>query len=473
MQQDKAAIVIQTAWREHFQFFTTKHIVDNFMNHGLTSDLAKSIQLDDLVTKLRNPDLVSASEFVLKRVHSISGSKIESKPNVFRVFLSGYMIAYHPSSIFESVGPLEQALLDASTPMIDSFERICGEVVLQRKALREIVAEFPRVFKKYLECFEGWKTPDENKMGLRIKHALLALYNAQTRLPPNEDDRLCQVIYCFLFSPETSKLTYKPTQEVHTQITRLRDKLERICGAKALVEFDLQRNSSNKDQTEENSRQSRFERVVFPSGVTNEQLAHELLLDPEFQLTPDFGKDLFVFEQIRGDFQQAFWNSIADDMQLTPEPCYTRANKVMKEISDGLVVFSSGENVQDLLDDLQVPTSIDACMILTNRVLDVIRTIQSNNRREETEFKWIESRAEMRSAATVPRAVCVALEFLLDRVNALKIDAVNLRLRLIASAIKEHGADCERLRFQDKLNKGTMLLTRTERFFSSAFFFVY
>ena len=199
MQQDKAAIVIQTAWREHFQFFTTKHIVDNFINHGLTSDLAKSIQLDDLVTKLRNPDLVSASEFVLKRVHSISGSKIESKPNVFRVFLSGYMIAYHPSSIFESVGPLEQALLDASTPMIDSFERICGEVVLQRKALREIVAEFPRVFKKYLECFEGWKTPDENKMGLRIKHALLALYNAQTRLPPNEDDRLCQVIYCFFY----------------------------------------------------------------------------------------------------------------------------------------------------------------------------------------------------------------------------------------------------------------------------------
>ena len=198
MQQDKAAIVIQTAWREHFQFFTTKHIVDNFTNHGLTSDFAKSIlQLDDIVTKLRNPDLVSASEFVLKRVHIISGSKIENKPNVFRVFLSGYMIAYHPSSIFESVGPLEQALLDASTPMIDSFERICGEVVLQRKALREIVAEFPRVFKKYLECFEGWKTPDENKMGLRIKHALLALYNAQTRLPPNEDDRLCQVIYCF------------------------------------------------------------------------------------------------------------------------------------------------------------------------------------------------------------------------------------------------------------------------------------
>jgi hypothetical protein len=236
------------------------------------------------------------------------------------------------------------------------------------------------------------------------------------------------------------------------------------------VEFDLQRNSSNKDQTEENSRQSRFERVVFPSGVTNEQLAHELLLDPEFQLTPDFGKDLFVFEQIRGDFQQAFWNSIADDMQLTPEPCYTRANKVMKEISDGLVVFSSGENVQDLLDDLQVPTSIDACMILTNRVLDVIRTIQSNNRREETEFKWIESRAEMRSAATVPKAVCVALEFLLDRVNALKIDAVNLRLRLIASAIKEHGVDCERLRFQDKLNKGTMLLTRTERLFLQHFF---
>ena len=59
------------------------------------------------------------------------------------------------------------------------------------------------------------------------------------------------------------------------------------------------------------------------------------------------------------------------------------------------------------------------------------------------------------------RALCNQLEFLLNRVNVMRIDAANARLRNIASVIIEHGLDYEREKFDGKLKEGTFPLERT------------
>jgi hypothetical protein len=60
-----------------------------------------------------------------------------------------------------------------------------------------------------------------------------------------------------------------------------------------------------------------------------------------------------------------------------------------------------------------------------------------------------------------PRVFCKSLEFMLDRVNAMRIDAANARLRLIAPVIKDHGVDYERGKFQEKVDDGSLTLERT------------
>jgi hypothetical protein len=55
------------------------------------------------------------------------------------------------------------------------------------------------------------------------------------------------------------------------------------------------------------------------------------------------------------------------------------------------------------------------------------------------------------SRAKKPLAFCKGLEFLLDRVNAMQIDAANARLRLIAPVLQDHGIDYERGKFQVSL----------------------
>jgi len=47
-----------------------------------------------------------------------------------------------------------------------------------------------------------------------------------------------------------------------------------------------------------------------------------------------------------------------------------------------------------------------------------------------------------------PLVFCKALEFLLDRVNIMRVDAANARLRLISPVIRDHGVQYERDKFQ-------------------------
>ena len=112
-------------------------------------------------------------------------------------------------------------------------------------------------------------------------------------------------------------------------------------------------------------------------GMTNEQLAHELLLDSDFRLDDKVGvryalcslvaaslaryapifclcrlsltvffsprlqagmsDDKLVHTKIRETFERAFWESLVDDLSATP-PSYNRVLSVLNEISNGVQV---------------------------------------------------------------------------------------------------------------------------------------
>jgi hypothetical protein len=66
-------------------------------------------------------------------------------------------------------------------------------------------------------------------------------------------------------------------------------------------------------------------------------------------------------------------------------------------------------------------------------------------------------------ALTQPASFCNALEFLLDRTKAVRIEVANSRLRLIAPVIKDHGVEYERNHMDKKLREGLTMLTKTRR----------
>jgi hypothetical protein len=75
---------------------------------------------------------------------------------------------------------------------------------------------------------------------------------------------------------------------------------------------------------------------------------------------------------------------------------------------------------------------------------------QASKRDDETRVLWRSVNASLQTATSKeqPRAFCTALEFLLDRVNTVRIDASNARLCVIAPVIKDHGVSYERGKLQ-------------------------
>ena len=382
-----------------------------------------------------------------------------------RIFLAAYMITVYPVNVFEHTGELEIRLMASAKLLLETFEKILYSTSPFRGMPHDVTKSFPSQLFDYLRDFKAWKIPDEARLLKRIEHALVALYQARAHLPPDE--------------PENSQLN----TEFRTQISRLKEKMLKIGGAAFFAKFEADHpegafgpgpsgdpptgQGNQKEAIRESLRVQGAAAIALSDRMTNEQLAHEILFNPAFQLT-DRGTccESEVARRVRESFHKSFWESLIVDLELSP-PCYVRLLRVLIEVRDGLIEVappSEAARAAELLDMQIIKQQADAgvydwagCNALVASVAVVIRRAQSPRRDVEAAEKW----TVVVQAGEGPKAVCLGLEFLLDRVNTLRIDAANTRLRLVSPVIRDHGVDYERGKFQDKISSGALTVERT------------
>lgn len=110
----------------------------------------------------------------------------------------------------------------------------------------------------------------------------------------------------------------------------------------------------------------------------------------------------------------------------------------------------------------------NSCTRLVHSVVSVIERIQESRRAEQTSEMYALVRAEMEhvtfsgTSDLWPRVLCKALDFLLNRISALRIDAANSRLRTISGLINRQGANFERDKFATRIRNCEITLVRVE-----------
>jgi hypothetical protein len=477
--KQSSIMLLQRIWRKKFKLLTTYRIIEHLFSIGLTIEKVKLMKFEPLVIFLREKSIISATKVCLLRIYQLCISRHGSSNIVIlpeninvRIFLSSYMIAYYPQNVFENIGTLEKALLDATIPLLTRFQNICKTICSSAKHTfqdvpDELTKDFLTMLFEFYKNFKEWKVPDVAKLTSRIKHALTALYKAKEQI--------------MLHEPDNSELKI----EFNKQIERLRIKLRQVAGVNALEQFDVEQISGFEDELNTNKDETNSIKIDLSpkEKINNEQLAHELLLNPNFQFNDeDNSSEDSIIHRIKKSFNTVFWDSLKDDLKCSP-PSYVRTLRILEEIRNGIIDVAGNKeekNISEIIDIDFIKQQADAnlytwdnCQRLISSIVDVIQKIQSPQRDNETKAKWKLIKQEMVNAQNEafiieqPRALCNALEFVLNRINILRIDAANARLRLIAPVIKVHGIDYERGKFQCKLDSGTLTLERTQNWFSS------
>jgi hypothetical protein len=129
---------------------------------------------------------------------------------------------------------------------------------------------------------------------------------------------------------------------------------------------------------------------------------------------------------------------LVEDLKFAA-PCYVRVLRVLREIRDGIIDLAGSKEAHAIeeaidLDLIKQQTELCAfgwvcCKRLVASVLVIIMRIQSPSRDASTSERWRKVGLEMEQAEREDqdRIFCGALEFLLDLVNILRIDAANTR----------------------------------------------
>ena len=178
--------------------------------------------------------------------------------------------------------------------------------------------------------------------------------------------------------------------------------------------------------------------------MNSERLAHELILNPSFQLDPN-GR----WDSIHASFHEPFWDSLPQGLQSNP-PNYDRLLRFLREINETVHKFAiraeppayvgviaQGTNaLADLAETNAVPAVVvninalllqlidgsfgwDDCRALVGGFVETIRARQEPARDAELTTQWAEVSLAMDSATPEeqPAALCKAFRFLMDRVS--------------------------------------------------------
>jgi hypothetical protein len=344
-----------------------------------------------------------------------------------RVILAALMIHFHPTRVFSSIGQTEEKLMAATTSFLEVFNSIVsriGNASSFCETPHDVTASLRPSTGAYIRLYEEWENPDKQRIKSRIVFALITLYSAKQNLPPCE--------------PEDSKLQI----ELNSQIQRLKEKLKSLAGEQALRQFEESHGAGNafRDYGIDEANVRGDADPVLSQMIPKEVLAHELLLDPMFQLTTDTNKDISRDNILRDGMERAFIDSMIHQLKATP-PEFDGVLRILEYIRSSVLDLApknspEGLLIQEAIDSSHIEQQLangalnwNSCKQAVWSIFNVVLRICPN--RYATMMKsWVEGVGEalrLAEPTELPHALCQALKFITECIAHARVDAANLR----------------------------------------------
>jgi hypothetical protein len=243
-------------------------------------------RFDQLAEDLRVHVVVEAAGDLLMRVIQRCNWGRKNRPLITgtvntKIYLAAYLIAANPRNVFDEIGELESKVMAAATPLVNAFHE-AAELLKLGTHWKQIAAarRLPGLLCTYLRTFKAWKMEDERRLAGRLRRALKGIEETISRAREKKSQ-----------AEEEEEAEEEGLDQLEQQRQKLEAKLRQIGGldggggggggASAGVGGAT---AATVVKTHNVQDLGAGGVASGGGGVTNEQLAHELLVDGDFKL---------------------------------------------------------------------------------------------------------------------------------------------------------------------------------------------
>nr|CAG8439011.1 15887_t:CDS:2 [Entrophospora candida] len=483
--REEAASVIQNAWRYHELI----KLVKDYHNFDISLHTVENMSFQNAVQLLQKSAIIQISNKFLQKVSKTSQMIMETGKykNPARIFLSAYIIVSHTKEILVDIGYYEKALFKSAKAMLNSLETWFDSInndKYNKIRCYGLINNFLSAWHTYYRDFNIWKPKDSKKLA----NSLIAHYTELEK------------------SRNTGKVNISHQQkEIRRNIRDLGDdevtaKLERALGH-LKKDFQIETGSgsgdvdtsdsinsmatdqeSDEQEDCDNSNSCAPQRQPFvppnmydkaskkspalriiqsygvpieAAGLANEQLIHEIIIDPGFELKPL--KLTGLEESVNQMAKKAYFDSIKEDfekgkfIQWIPNLLNDIKKKLIGLMPPNSPMYASVDEILDIeLITQQSKAGVynvrDCIMFITGMMLKIcapVRDEQIQSLRNMTELSKI-------------------FQKVLEILDLMRLDLANYRLKALRPYLKEHAVDYERRIFEQALKSNRFSLERTK-----------
>jgi|GEM_PF-3800589 len=415
---------ITKAWKNH----VLKRAVREFNDMNVLS-LAQTMTDSDVITFLRRPDVISKSYKFILEIHKYAVFCHSPLPVVHRetvnvrVVLAALLIVHHPNISFKTLNAAGEKLIASANVLISNMHQIAIFTNSYNSSdFQDLSRNFVPLLYQYLDDFKEWKTTDEVKILEELASALVMCYRSR----------------------DACGMDHARRNLLDTQISNYRSRIAAIGGQMALDRLDVRREVMN---------------VNLRPPMDKEQMAHELLLNPDFQI-PETG---FLYkgddvEQQHAMIQDIYLYGMVADYQDNP-PVLDKLFRIVDFVKKGIVELSADQqlhqSVMELMDHCTITTNVvqrnwPECQLLVEKMLICINEIPTSDiaTKQLMALKTEEittANRELKDYAST-FGYCIFEQFKLIR--KLRRDVGNAQLRMIAPVVATYGVEFERRNFE-------------------------
>ena len=289
------------------------------------------------------------------------------------------------------MGDIQRSVRDNARTFISIVELIMQQSTRLQRISKELTEQYQPALLCFVRAYLQWKHTDQLKIISSLKAAFFSAHRALAYMKGDDSEQEVLVI------------------SLNANITKIRKQLEELAGPNVLEELDVQLT----------------EMIVSDTMPTNQQIAHEILLDPFFKMEDDctFSSSSLSVKIAKEISDRACWASIMENICSTT-PVYDNVLDVLTNIKESIECEIEDKEIIEQIERGELNT--DHMTNLISRLLNTIKSKQLPERIAGTNALWENLQHERKSQSTLIWIV-KALRFLLNRATTIRIDAFNKR----------------------------------------------